>query len=489
MRGTREKAMTEFTLHEAAKSLKEGKTTSVALTQAALNRIESSELNAFNTMCGKSARKQAEAADERLARGEKGSPLLGIPVAVKDNICTEGIRTTCSSKFLENYVPPYDACAVERLKEAGAVIIGKTNMDEFAMGSSNESSVFGAVKNPVNPERVPGGSSGGSAAAVGGGLCYAALGTDTGGSIRQPAALCGVVGLKPSYGRVSRYGLIAFASSLDQIGCFTRSVRDAAYVLGAISGHDKRDSTSSPKPAEDFTSKLGMPVKGLKIGIARNCFADGLNPQIKQSVLAASEVFRSGGAELVDIELKLSRVSLSAYYVIACAEAASNLARFDGIKYGARAGGCEDLLETYVKTRTEFFGPEVKNRIMLGNYVLSSGYYDAYYLKAMKVRRLIVDEYAEVLSNCDLVLLPTAPTTAFRFGEKFGNPLEMYLSDVYTVAANLAGLPAISVPCGKDKDGLPIGMQLVGRAFEESPLLAAADYYEREEGAKWITRS
>ena len=479
--------LNRLSLSEISGLLHEGKVSSVEVTEECIRAAKGSSLNALNYLAEDQAREAALAADRRLKEGT-ASPLTGVPVVVKDNICIKDMPATCSSKMLESYIPPYDAFVVRRLKEAGAVILGKSNMDEFAMGSSNETSYFGPVKNPVNPEYVPGGSSGGSAAAVGASLAYTALGSDTGGSIRQPAALCGVVGLKPTYGTVSRYGLIAFGSSLDQIGCFTRSVRDSALVLNSIAGYDAMDSTSQKLDYPDYTAGFSDSVRGLRIGVAREHFGEGLNPEVKAALEQAIAFYEENGAEIVELSMPLNEVGISVYYVIACAEAASNLARYDGIKYGYRADDFTDLIDLYTRTRTEGFGAEVKRRIMLGNYVLSSGYYDAYYLKALKVRTLIKEEYRRAFEQCDVMLTPTSPTTAFRFGEKTGNPLEMYLSDIYTVTVNIAGLPGISIPCGRDAKGLPIGMQLIAAPFEEPKLLRTAEYYESREGSQWITR-
>jgi aspartyl-tRNA(Asn)/glutamyl-tRNA(Gln) amidotransferase subunit A len=394
--------------------------------------------------------------------------------------------TTCSSKILKGYVPPYNATVIEKLNEAGAVILGKTNMDEFAMGSSNETSCNGNVLNPRDKTRVPGGSSGGSAASVAGDLAFGALGSDTGGSIRQPAALCGIVGLKPTYGVVSRYGLIAFGSSLDQIGPMTKTVEDAAILLNAICGYDRKDSTSQNIDYPDYTKALKGGVKGLKIGVPKEYFGDGLDKNVKDPVKDAIKTFEKGGAEIVDVSLPCTDVGLSVYYIIACAEAASNLARFDGIKYGYRADNYDDLIDLYVKTRSEGFGAEVKRRIMLGNYVLSSGYYDAYYKKALKVRTLIKKDFAEAFEKCDLILGPTSPCTAFKFGEKNEDPLCMYMSDVYTVNINIAGIPAISIPCGKAGTDMPVGLQLSAKPFDESKIFRAAQYFEESEGV-WTT--
>ncbi len=407
--------------------------------------------------------------------------LAGVPFALKDNICTEGIRTTAASRILENYIPPYSATVAEKLQAAGGVLVGKTNMDEFAMGSSTENSAFQKTRNPYNLNCVPGGSSGGSAAAVAAGMVPFALGSDTGGSIRQPAAFCGVVGLKPTYGRVSRFGLIAFASSLDQIGPFTRTVEDAAYVLQAISGHDPLDSTSAPQPVEDYLTALDGNVRGLKIGVVTDIDSTGLDPEVKSAVDKAIQVLQAAGAEVVEVQLPHSQYAVATYYLIAPAEASSNLARYDGVRYGRRAAG-ETLLEMYHNTRSEGFGMEVKRRIMIGTYALSSGYYDAYYLRAQKMRTLIRRDYDEAFQKCDVILTPTAPTPAFRFGEKVDNPLQMYLNDIYTIPANLAGLPGISVPCGLTAGGLPIGLQLVGRPFGEGTLLKVAHAYEQLRG-------
>lgn len=479
--------LNRLSLGEISALLHEGKVSSAEVTEECLRVAKGSSLNALNYLAEAQAREAASVADCRLREGNV-SPLTGVPVIVKDNICVKDMPATCSSKMLEHYIPPYDAFVVRRLKEAGAVILGKSNMDEFAMGSSNETSYFGPVKNPVNPEYVPGGSSGGSAAAVGASLAYTSLGSDTGGSIRQPAAMCGVVGLKPTYGTVSRYGLIAFGSSLDQIGCFTRSVRDSALVMNCIAGYDSMDSTSQKLDYPDYTAAFSDSVKGLRIGVAKEHFGEGLNAEVKTALERAIAFYEENGAEIVELSMPLNEVGISVYYVIACAEAASNLARYDGIKYGYRAENFNDLIDLYTKTRTEGFGAEVKRRVMLGNYVLSSGYYDAYYLKALKVRTLIKEEYRKAFARCDVMLTPTSPTTAFRFGEKTSNPLEMYLSDIYTVTVNIAGLPGISLPCGKDTKGLPIGMQLIAAPFEESKLLNAAEYYESREGCQWITR-
>lgn len=475
-------------IREMSELLAKKQVSSTELTKTCLKKIEADQINSFNTVCTELALKKAGEVDKRLAKGEKLSPLAGIPVAVKDNMCTEGIRTTCSSKMLENYIPPYDATVVKNLKEHDAVIIGKVNMDEFAMGSSNETSYFGNVLNPVDKARVPGGSSGGSAASVAASEAFASLGSDTGGSIRQPASLCGIVGLKPTYGLVSRYGLIAFASSLDQIGPFTRSVYDSALMLNVLAGHDAKDSTSVDMPKIDYTKSINGSVKGVKIGVDQSFFMEGLDQESEKSIKDAIKAYETAGAEIVDITVPYMHEMLSVYYIISSAEAASNLARFDGVKYGYRAEKFSDIVDLYVKSRTEGFGDEVKRRIMLGNYVLSSGYYDAYYLKALKVRTLVTESYNKAFERCDVIASPSSPCTAFKFGEKSGNPLQMYLSDYYTVSSNIVGCPAISVPCGKDKNGLPIGLQLIAKPFNEGAIFNVADYLENNGGAKWITR-
>ncbi|QYO66616.1 Asp-tRNA(Asn)/Glu-tRNA(Gln) amidotransferase subunit GatA [Leptolyngbya sp. 7M] len=404
-------------------------------------------------------------------------PLGGIPIAIKDNICTKGLRTSCGSRILGNYKAQYDATAVKRLKDAGGVIIGKTNMDEFAMGSSNENSAFGPARNPWDIERVPGGSSGGSAVAVASGVVDVALGSETGGSVRQPASLCGIFGLKPTYGRISRYGLVAFASSLDAIGIFGSSAGSVADVIGVIAGRDPLDSTSADVPVPDYHSMLEHELKGKRIGVPRAFFGEGLDEEVRDSVETAIESFRGLGCEIIDIELPHAKYGIAVYYIIATAEASSNLARYDGVRYGYRAENATALREMYMKTREEGFGPEVKRRIMLGTYVLSSGYYDAYYSKAQKVRALVRDDYRAAFAGCDFVLTPTSPTTAFRLGERSDDPLAMYLSDIYTVSANLAGLPAISIPCGLSSERLPIGVQLIGNYWTEGDLLNAANIY------------
>lgn len=419
-------------------------------------------------------------ADELDASEERDSPLFGVAVAVKDNICTSFSQTSCGSRILGNYRPQYNATAVERLIEAGAIIIGKTNLDEFAMGSSNENSAFGNVRNPWDTSRVPGGSSGGSAVAVASGVVRASLGSETGGSVRQPASFCGIVGLKPTYGRISRYGLVAFASSLDQIGIFGQTTKDVADVLGTIAGRDVRDSTTADVAVPVFSDDLMGALRGKKIGVPRALFADGLDEEVRASVEQVIENYRTLGAEIVDVELPNSKYSIAVYYILATAEASSNLARFDGVRYGFQAEDAHELREMYMKTREEGFGAEVKRRIMLGTYVLSSGYYDAYYSKAQKVRTLLKQDFLSAFEDCDAILTPTAPTTAFKIGEKSDDPLAMYLSDVYTASANLAGIPGISVPSGLSDAGLPIGFQLVGRHWSEDVLLNFSAVYEKE---------
>ena len=470
------------TIHEYAELLKQRKLSSVELTKQYLARIEKADaqIGSYITVCPDEALAAAGKADERIARGE-ATLLTGIPVGIKDNICTEGITTTCASKMLYNFVPPYDATVTKRLKNEGAVILGKLNMDEFAMGSSTESSYFKKTKNPYDLTRVPGGSSGGSAASVSADLVPYALGSDTGGSIRQPAAFCGNVGLKPTYGLVSRFGLIAFASSLDQIGSFTKDVTDCAIVLNAIAGYDKMDSTSVDADKTDYTKVLGLPLKGMKIGVPRQYLESGIQTEIREAVENAIKVYEMLGAECEECSLPLSKFALPAYYLISSAEASSNLARFDGIKYGYRAEEYHGLTDLYEITRSEGFGEEVKRRIMLGTYALSSGYYDAYYKKAQQVRGLIKRDFAACFEKYDVLLTPTTPTTAYKFGEK-SDPVAMYMGDICTVAVNIAGLPAISIPAGLDKKGMPIGIQLIANSFEERKLLTAAFAYERETG-------
>ena len=442
------------------------------------------QLNAFNTVIADRAIARAEALDRDHDRW-RDAPLFGVPVALKDNLCTRGVRTTASSRMLETFVPPYSATVVEKLEAAGAVIVGKTNLDEFAMGSSTENSAFGPTRNPWALDRIPGGTSGGSAAAVAADLTPLALGSDTGGSIRQPGALCGVVGLKPTYGRVSRYGLIAHASSLDQIGPLARTAHDAALALSVIAGSDPADATSAPEPVPDYTAALTGDVRGARIGIPRRLLEQGVDPEVSRAIDAALDVLRSRGATLVDVELPHAKYAIPVYYLVATAEASSNLARYDGLRYGYRAPTTKDqgLRTMYGKTRAQGFGPEVKRRIMLGTYVLSAGYYDAYYLKAQQVRTLILRDYDEAFGDVnavDAIAMPTSPTAAFPIGERVSDPLQMYLADVFTVSANLVGLPAISVPCGFTAGRLPIGLQLTGRRFDEATLLRLADAYERD---------
>ena len=473
---------------ELAQAIKAGETTAVEVMKAVLDRIDASEesIHAYVTIDREAALAKAEAVQKQIEAGELTGPLAGVPVAIKDNMCTEGVLTTCSSRILGNFIPTFTAEAVKNLEKAGAVMIGKTNMDEIAMGSTTETSAYGVTRNPWNTEHVPGGSSGGSAAAVAAEECFFALGSDTGGSIRQPASFCGVVGLKPTYGTVSRYGLIAYGSSLDQIGPLTKDVTDCATVMEAIASHDTKDSTSIDRAAigkdTDFTSALIEDVKGMKIGIPRDYFGDGLDSEVKEAVLAAAKALEAKGAIVEEFDLSLVEYAIPTYYTIAAAEASSNLERFDGIKYGYRTSEYEGLHNMYKKTRSEGFGPEVKRRIMLGSFVLSSGYYDAYYLKALRVKAMIRKAFDDAFSKYDLILGPVAPTTAPKLGESLSDPLKMYLGDIYTISVNLAGLPGISVPCGVDSQGLPIGMQLLADSFEEKKLIQAAYTYEKIRG-------
>lgn len=441
--------------------------------------------HAYVTLDKEGAYKQADAVQKKIDKGELTGALAGVPVAIKDNMCTKGLLTTCSSKILENYIPTYTASAVQNLTDAGCVIIGKTNMDEFAMGSTTETSYYGVTRNPHNPDHVPGGSSGGSAAAVALNECFFALGSDTGGSIRQPSAFCGITGMKPTYGTVSRYGLIAYGSSLDQIGPMTKNVTDCAAVLETIASYDKKDSTSMKREEYDFTSALVRDVKGLRIGLPKDYFGDGLDSEVKAAIFKAAETFKRMGAIVEEFDLGLVQYAIPAYYIIASAEASSNLERFDGVKYGYRTKEYGDLHSMYKKTRSEGFGSEVKRRIMLGSFVLSSGYYDAYYLKALKTKALIKQEFDKAFEKYDIILAPAAPTTAPLLGSSLQDPIKMYLSDIYTISANLAGIPGLSIPCGKDNKGLPIGMQLLGGCFQEKTLLRAGFAYEkaREEEA------
>ena len=472
--------MFELPVTELSTALAAKKVSSVELTRAFLERIGklNPDLNAFITVDQERSLAQARRADERRARGD-ARPLTGIPLAFKDIYCTKGLRTTCGSKMLESFISPYDAHVVEQFDLAGAVLLGKCNMDEFAMGSSNENSYFGPVRNPWARNRVSGGSSGGSAAAVAARMAPAATGTDTGGSTRQPAAFSGICGLRPTYGLVSRYGLVAFASSLDQAGPLARSAADLALLLNVMAGFDARDSTSLERPREDYTRGLNAKVEGLRIGLPREYFAEGVEPGVRKAVDAAVSWFTSQGAIRVDLELPLTKLAVPVYYVIAPAEASSNLSRFDGVRYGHRAKEYTDLLDMYCRTRAEGFGAEVKRRILVGTYVLSHGYYDAYYLQAQKVRRLIAREFSQAFERCDLILGPTAPTTAFEIGAKTEDPVQMYLGDIFTIPAPLAGLPALSVPCGFDAAGLPVGLQLMGKHFSEGLLLGAAHRYQQ----------
>jgi aspartyl-tRNA(Asn)/glutamyl-tRNA(Gln) amidotransferase subunit A len=464
-----------------AEDVAAGRVSAVELTRQALAQAEAANgsLGAFLYIDPEGALAQAGMVDRARQAGEPLGPLAGVPIGVKDNLCTRGVPTTCASRILEGYVPPYDAHVVERLRQAGAVILGKTNMDEFAMGSSNEHSAFGPVRNPWDTTRVPGGSSGGSAAAAAAGLVAGALGSDTGGSVRQPAAFCGVTAIKPTYGRVSRYGLVAFASSLDQVGPMACSVRDTARLLGVVAGHDPRDATSAPQAVPDYEAECGREVRGLRIG--RLAEVEGNDPDVAEAVRGAARAFESLGCELVDVELPHAQHAVSMYYLIAPSEASSNLARFDGMRYGLRVAGA-DLLDTYAKTRQAGFGPEVKRRIMLGTYALSAGYYEAYYLRAQKVRTLLRQDFEAAFEQCDLLLSPTAPTPAFVLGEKLEDPLQMYLADIYTLPSSLAGLASISVPCGFSSGGLPIGAQLTAPAFEEGRLVRAAHAFEQQAG-------
>jgi aspartyl-tRNA(Asn)/glutamyl-tRNA(Gln) amidotransferase subunit A len=476
----------KLSLCDLQKKFTAGEVTAVEIVRAYLLRIGQVEakVKAYVTQTKEAALQQAAALDDRLKGWRKTKPLTGMPLAVKDNLCTDGVPTTCSSRMLQHFIPPYDATVIAKLRAHDYILLGKTNLDEFAMGSSTEHSAFGPSRNPWNLHCVPGGSSGGSAAAVAADECVAALGSDTGGSIRQPAAFCGVVGLKPTYGRVSRYGLVAFASSLDQVGPITKDVSDAALLLGAIAGHDPMDSTSADIPVPDYMKALRKKdLKKLTVGVPVEFFAEGLDHEVEQAVRAAIGELKSLGGTIKEIRLPRTDAAVAAYYMIATAEASSNLARYDGVKFGLRAKETNDLLDLYTKTRQEGFGPEVKRRIMLGTYALSSGYYDAYYGKAQAVRTLICQDFQAAFNDVDLIVTPVTPTPAFKLGEKSEDPLQMYLSDIYTISINLAGLPAISVPCGLSKAGLPIGLQVIGRAFEEETLLRAA--YAYEQSTQW----
>ena len=471
----------ELTIEEAHKLLTRKDITSVELTRSVLERISKvdEKIGAYITVTEESAIKQAAAADDKIARGEI-SPLTGIPLAIKDLICTKGVTTTCASKILENFIPPYDATVMEKLNETGAVMVGKVNMDEFAMGSSTENSGIKLTHNPWYADHIPGGSSGGSAAAVAADMCLAALGSDTGGSIRQPASHCGVVGMKPTYGRISRFGLVAFASSLDQIGPITKSVSDCAFMMNAISGYDNRDSTSVPRDVPDYTKNLSNGLEGIRIGIPKQYFeTEGLSPDVAQSIKQAIKTIENNGATTVDVSLPHTSYAVAVYYIIAPAEASSNLARYDGVKYGVRDKNPASLISMYGNTRSKGFGKEVQRRIILGTYALSAGYYDAYYNKASQVRTLIMDDFNKAFQSCDVILSPVAPTPAFKIGENLEDPLTMYLSDIYTISANLAGIPGMSVPCGFSETGLPIGLQILGPHFNEGMLLKVAYNFEQ----------
>ena len=453
----------------------------VELTEQYLDRIEKSdkEINSYITVCKENALADAKKAQEVIDSGNSGA-FTGLPISVKDNICTLGVKTTCASHMLDDFIPPYNATVMEKLKKDNIVMLGKTNMDEFAMGGSSQTSYFGGVKNPYDLTRVTGGSSGGAAASVSADLCAAALGSDTGGSVRQPASFCGVTGLKPTYGTVSRWGLIAFASSLDQIGVIAKSAEDTGYMLEGIYGYDENDATSSKKSEGNYHSLIGSDVSKLKIGVPKEFFGDGLNDEVKTAVLNAVEYYKKLGCEIVDVSLPSLEYAVSAYYLISSAEAASNLSRFDGIKYGLRSGLGEDFNDLIKNSRREGFGQEVKRRIMLGNYALCSGYYDAYYKNATRIRTQIRNEYSDIFSKCDVMLTPTAPTTAYKIGEQENDPVKMYLADIYTVTVNIAGLPAISTTCGYDSKGLPIGMSLIGKAFYEKTIIAVCDRFEKD---------
>ena len=484
----------ELTIHEAHELLLRGEISSVELTQAVLDRILAvdNEIKAYLCLTPETALEEAQEADALIAAARKEDrlpklhPLTGIPLAIKDVICVQGVPTTCGSRILEDFIPPFEATVIEKLRAVHAVLLGKTNTDEFAMGSSTENSAYFTTRNPWDLTRVPGGSSGGSAAAVAADECLGALGSDTGGSVRQPASLCGVVGIKPTYGRVSRYGLVAFASSLDQIGALSKDVTDAALLLGAIAGYDRRDSTSVNVPVPDYTAALDGDVRGLRVGVPREYFIEGMQPEVEQAVRAAIEQLAALGAEVIEVSLPHTEYALPVYYLIAPAEASANLARYDGVKYGYRVPDAVDLDDAYRRTRQFGFGAEVKRRIMLGTYALSAGYYDAYYLKAQQVRTLIKRDFDEAFEQVDVIACPTSPTTAFRIGEKVDDPLQMYLSDVFTLSMNLAGICGVAIPCGFDEAGLPIGLQIMGPAFGEEVVLRAA--YAYEQATEWHKR-
>jgi len=477
-------SITSKTIASLSKMLQKGEVSSTEATKAYLNRIAELDpsLNSYITVCGESALEDAARAEKRLASGSDVTPLTGVPISVKDIFCTKGLKTTCASKMLAGFIPPYDSTVIKKLKSAGAVILGKTNMDEFAMGSSTENSAFGPTLNPWAKDRVPGGSSGGSAASVAADLCAASIGTDTGGSIRQPASCCGVVGLKPTYGRVSRYGMIAFASSLDQAGPLTKDVTDAAIMLGIMAGKDSHDATSIDSPVPDYADGLNGDVKGLRIGIPKEYFIDGMDSETEAIVRKAIGVLKDAGAVIIDITLPHTEYAVSVYYIVATAEASSNLARYDGVKYGMRVNNGTGLIDMYKATRDAGFGAEVKRRIMLGTYALSSGYYDAYYKKATDVRALITRDFTEAFKDCDVIATPTAPAPAFKLGERTADPLTMYLSDIFTISCNLAGLPGLSMPCGLTEAGLPTGLQLIGRPLGEQSILNTAYAYEQAAG-------
>ena len=475
------KNICELTAHEIREMYDKKEITVPEVVKAFLDRIKEvdSDIKAYITVCEEEAMKKANEVQELFDKGEKLGALAGIPIGIKDNICTKGIKTTCASKMLENFVSPYDATVINKINEEHAIIIGKLNMDEFAMGGSTENSAFFKTKNPVNLNKVPGGSSGGSAAAVASSMAPITLGSDTGGSVRQPASFCGVVGMKPTYGLVSRYGLVAFASSLDQIGPVSKDVKDNALLLNLIAGHDERDSTSAKVEKKDYTKALVNDVKGLKVGLPKEFIAEGVSEEVKEAVLKAAEKFKEMGAIVEECSLPTTKYGLPAYYIIACAEASSNLGRFDGIRYGYRTKNYNNLHDIYANSRTEGFGEEVKRRIILGTYVLSSGYYDAYYKKAQKVRTLVKKGFEDAFEKYDVLITPTAPCVAFDIGSKINNPLEMYMADLLTVSINVAGVPAISIPCGKDKEGMPIGLQIIGKHFDEETIYRVAYTYEK----------
>ena len=475
------KNICELTAHEIREMYDKKEITVPEVVKAFLDRIKEadSNINAYITVCEEEAMKKANEVQELFDKGEKLGDLAGIPIGIKDNICTRGIKTTCASKMLENFIPPYDATVINKINDEHAIIIGKLNLDEFAMGGSTENSAFFKTKNPVNLNKVPGGSSGGSAAAVAASMAPITLGSDTGGSVRQPSSFCGVVGMKPTYGLVSRYGLVAFASSLDQIGPVSKDVKDNALLLNLIAGHDEHDSTSAKIEKKDYTKALVNDVKGLKVGLPKEFMAEGVDEEVKEAILKAAEKFKEMGAIVEECSLPTTKYGLPAYYIISCAEASSNLGRYDGIRYGYRTKNYNNLHDIYANSRTEGFGEEVKRRIILGTYVLSSGYYDAYYKKAQKVRTLVKKGFEDAFKKYDVLITPTAPTVAFDIGSKINNPLEMYMADLLTVSINIAGVPAISIPCGKDKEGMPIGLQIIGKHFDEETVYRAAYSYEK----------